>query len=122
MGRTYSDPTFGANHVVGLGKIGSNATAGTALARFATYMTGKVTEVFAVVHAVGTATNAGWTIKLGTTSIGALTAGMSAAGSIVAASLTDTDVTPTDVLNLHNVTSDTSLEAFIYVVYQEAFS
>jgi len=122
MGRPYSSPNFSGNHIVCLGKIDSNASVDTSQAKFAAYMNAKVTEVFVVVQAAGTATDAGYTIKKGTSSVGAITVGTAAAGSIKAADLTDTNLTSTDVLHIHNITSDTQQEAYVYVVYQERFT
>ena len=120
---SYDDPKYGSQKVSFVGKLGANASADTAQGRFVTYCNAKVTEVVAIGNAAGTADASGWTVKKGTTSCGSLVVGTTAtAGVIQAASLTDQTFTSTDVLNIHNIGSDTQQEAFVYVVWQEAFA
>ncbi len=121
MAQTYDISRWDVKHLTYVGKLTNSASAAT-LARFSTYMTAKITEVFAIIHnGAGTNAASGWTIKKATTSIGAI-AGTDAAGSIVAASLTDTAVTSTDVINIENTRSDTNMQGFLYVIWQETFA
>lgn len=120
---SYDNPKYGSKKVTFLGKLGANAASNTAQARFATYCNAKITEVYALGDAAGTAATSGWTIKKGTTSVGALVVGTTnTAGVMKAASLTDQTFTSTDVLNITNIGSDTQQSAWVYVVWQEAFA
>ncbi len=121
MGNRYDNDSLDIIHETNLGLIGSNAAAETVLARFATYMNAKIIEVSLIQHGLGTADEAGWTILNGTTSVDEIVCGTQAVGTISRATLTDIDFTSTDVLNIANITSDTTCSAFITVTWQERF-
>ncbi len=119
---SYEYPRYGAKHITAVGLL-TNAAAAATIGRFASYMNAKLLDIFAVIHnGAGTAATSGWTIKKATTSIGAIAASTSTEGEIIAASLTDTDIIATDVINIENTRSDTNLQGFVYVVWQENFA
>lgn len=122
MSKRYDDPVYGVDHTVSLGKVGSNAAAATVMAYFSPFAACKIKEVQAVIHAAGTAATMGWGIYKGTTSIGSLTAGTNAAASVLTATLADTDFAATDYLALKNIGTDTQLEGWITIQFQEKFS
>ncbi len=123
MAQTYDASRWGAIHICGLGKVAANVANTNPVARFAAFTTGKVLDVFTLIHnGAGTDVTSGFTIKKGTTSIGAIACSSGAAGTIAAATLTDTDITSTDVINIHTTRSDTNLQGFLYVIWQEKFA
>ena len=121
MPKMYDEDSLDMVHETNLGLIGSNAAGETVVARFATYMNAKILEVSLIQHGLGTADEAGWTILNGTTSVDALVCGTQAMGTIQRATLTDIDFDAEDVLNIANITSDTTCSAFITVTWQERF-
>jgi hypothetical protein len=122
--RSYADPTFGASHELGLGRLTPTVSgaADEVIARHRFFTAAKLHEVRATVMVAGKGTSSKFNVYKGTSSIGAVALSTSTAGSVVDASLTATDFDATDDLVIKNAVATETASAFVTLQYQERFA
>ena len=99
----------------------SNAAADTKQAAYTSWCKGKLLGARAVIGTAGTATTAGFTIKVGTTSVGTIVCGTTAALGAVEGTITATAFSKGGTVNAHNINSDDGLVADIFLLWERTF-